>query len=297
VRKGSKTTLGWVDVGLFLTVLFWAVNFSVVKATLAHIPPLAFNTFRLVGASIVLLALAPMSSKGRPIRGDGLRILALALVGHTLYQLLFIQGIDDTTASNSALFLGMTPVAVAAIGAASGVERVGARVWAGILVTVVGAYLVMGNSDATGGSLRGDLLVIAATLCWSAYTVAGKSLLERHNPIRVTAYTLAVGTIFFLPFAVGDVARLSYAQIPWTAWAGTVFSFIFAIVLAYLFWYYGVSRVGPTRTAVYSNLTPAIALAVSWSALGERLGPLQLVGAGTILLGIYLVRRARASES
>jgi drug/metabolite transporter (DMT)-like permease len=219
------------------------------------------------------------------------------LVGHTFYQLLFIHGIDDTTASNSALFLGMTPVAVAAMGAAWGVERVGARIWAGILVTVVGAYLVIGSSEATGGSLRGDLLVLAATLCWSAYTVAGKSLLEKHSPIKITAFSFVIGTALFLPFAFRDVLQLSYGQVPWAAWAGTIFSFVFAIVLAYLFWYHGVSRVGPTRTAVYSNMTPVLALAVSWLTLGERLAPLQLVGAGTILLGIYLVRHNRDSEA
>jgi drug/metabolite transporter (DMT)-like permease len=297
VRKPSTKGFGWVDGALFLTVLFWAVNFSVVKATLAHIPPLAFNTFRLLGASAVFLTLAPMSAESRFSRRDWVRIIVLGLVGHTFYQLLFIQGIDDTTASNSALFLGMTPVAVAAMGAAWGVETVGARVWVGILVTVVGAYLVIDGSEATGGSLRGDLLVLAATLCWSAYTVAGKSLLERHSPLKITAYSFAAGTVFFLPFAVRDVLQLSYGQVPWTAWAGTAFSFVFAIVLAYLFWYYGVSRVGPTRTAVYSNLTPVIALAVSWLTLGERLAPLQLAGAGTIVLGIYLVRRNQDSEA
>jgi drug/metabolite transporter (DMT)-like permease len=293
----SKAGFGWIDAGLFLTVLFWAVNFSVVKATLAHIPPLAFNTFRLVGASTVFLALAPMGAESRFSRSDWVRLCFLGLVGHTFYQLLFIHGIDDTTASNSALFLGMTPVAVAAMGAAWGVERVGARIWVGILITVVGAYLVIGSSEATGGSLRGDLLVLAATLCWSAYTVAGKSLLEKHSPLKITAYSFAVGTVLYLPIAVRDVLELSYEQVPWTAWAGTAFSFVFAIVLAYLFWYYGVSRVGPTRTAVYSNLTPVIALAVSWLTLGERLAPLQLIGAGTIVLGIYLVRCNRGSEA
>ena len=105
------------------------------------------------------------------------------------------------------------------------------------------------------------------------------------------------GDQFFLPFAYRDVLRLSYGQIPWTAWAGTAFSFLFAIVLAYSFWYFGVSRIGPTRTAVYANLTPAIALLVSWLALGERLGLLQLVGAGVIFLGIYIVRRNWSSSA
>jgi drug/metabolite transporter (DMT)-like permease len=283
-----------VDIGLLATILIWSVNFSVVKATLVHIPPLVFNTFRLVGATLLLLGFARFAAKRSWTRGDLVRLLAVSLVGHTAYQLLFIFGIDVTTASNSALLLGMTPVAVAAMGALSRVERVSTRAWVGIALTVMGGYFVMGSSASAGGSLKGDLLVLAATLCWSAYTVASKSLVEKHGPAKVTGYSMLIGTLFFLPVSLPAFMKSSLEAAPWTAWAGTAFSCVFALALAYLFWFFGVQRVGPTRTAIYSNLTPAFAMVVSWLALKEQIQPLQIVGAIVIFLGIHLVRGSGA---
>jgi len=275
---------------MLLTVMIWGVNFSVVKASISHIPGMAFNVFRLVGCSTILLGLSFFAPSVSLTRRELGRILFLGLVGHTLYQFCFIFAIDATTASNSALIMAMTPVMVAAIGALTGVEKSGLNSWLGIFTSVVGVYLVMSSSSATGGSLWGDLLMLSATLCWSIYTVASKDLLQRHGPLKVTTYSMLMGSAFFVPFGIPTVLRMPTEQIPWAAWVGLVYSFVFALTIAYLAWYYAVSRVGPTRTAVYSNLTPAAALLTSWLALGERILPTQLVGAAVIFLGIYLVR-------
>ena len=68
------------------------------------------------------------------------------------------------------------------------------------------------------------------------------------------------------------------------------YSGIFALVIAYLFWYRGVQVLGPTRTAMYSNLQPVIALGAAWAALGEVPTPWQALGAGTIIAGVVLTR-------
>ena len=283
------------DVGLLMTVLIWGVNFSVVKATLAHIPPLAFNAFRLGGATLILLSLVPFVPKTTLTRREFWQVCLLGLVGHTCYQMAFILGIHVTTAGNSALMLAMTPVAVAVIGTLLGWEKIGAGSWLGIFLSVLGVYLVMG-SQSSGDGLAGDLLVLLATLCWSAYTVAGRALVVKHGAIKITAYSMVFGTACFMPFAIPALTNLELQRIPWTAWTGTAFSFVFAISIAYFFWYYGVSRVGATRTAIYSNLTPVVALGTSFLALNEHIVPEQIAGATVILLGIHLVRRGRIQE-
>jgi drug/metabolite transporter (DMT)-like permease len=94
-----------VDAAL-VAVLVWAVNFSVVKLALRHFTPMAFTSIRLVGASICFLTLARLSPGPSLLPSDRNRLVVLALVGHTFYQVLFIQGIHATSASNSAILLG-----------------------------------------------------------------------------------------------------------------------------------------------------------------------------------------------
>jgi len=85
--------------------------------------------------------------------------------------------------------------------------------------------------------------------------------------------------------------ELEWGQVPFMAWAALVFSGLFAIALAYFFWNYGVSRLGSTRTSLYSNLTPPIALFTAWLMLGETLTPQQWLGALLTLGGVILARR------
>ena len=72
-----------------------------------------------------------------------------------------------------------------------------------------------------------------------------------------------------------------------------LYSGLGALVLAYLFWYRGVRQLGPTRTAMYGNLQPVIALGVAWLSLGEVPTIFQAAGAVLILGGLVLTRSAR----
>ena len=69
-----------------------------------------------------------------------------------------------------------------------------------------------------------------------------------------------------------------------------IFSGLGGLVIAYLFWYRGVRVLGPTRTAMYSNLQPVFALAVAWLALHEIPTVGQGLGAAAIIAGVLLTR-------
>lgn len=286
-----------MDAALIVTISIWAVNFSVVKFTLGHLPPLAFNTIRLTGASICFFCLARLRPGPSILPGDWKRLLLLGLTGHTAYQLLFIFGIHATTASNTAILLGLTPVFVALLSRGLSAERQGIFGWLGIATSFFGAYLVLRDTAKLGGSHLGDGLALLATFCWSLHTVLSQPLVARYGPLRTSAYALSLGTLFFLPIGLPSLFRVDFAALPASALAGTLFSMLFALVIAYFLWYYGVSRLGPTQTAIYNNLTPVAALVVAYLTLGEPVGRHQLVGALVIFAGIYLVRRQRPQRS
>jgi drug/metabolite transporter (DMT)-like permease len=61
-------------------------------------------------------------------------------------------------------------------------------------------------------------------------------------------------------------------------------------VIAYLIWYRGIKLIGPTRTSMYSNLQPIIAVLVAWMALGEVPTVAQGLGAAAVMAGLLLTR-------
>jgi drug/metabolite transporter (DMT)-like permease len=296
-----------MDLLLLLMAVIWGSNFSVIKAALEVMPARAFNAARLLIASILFLAALGVARRARgpsvfytpaPLDGpDRLALVGLGVVGHFLYQLLFVGGLERTSVTNSSLILAVTPAAVALVAAARGEERVTRRQWAGVALSIAGVY-VIAASGAPGGraSLAGDLLTIGAVACWTIYTIWGGALMLRHSPLGVTGLSMAIGTALYVPAAWDDLRRVDWARLgPWT-WAALAYSAVFALCVAYMIWYVAVQRLGSTRTAIYSNLVPIVALAVAVLWRGEPLGAAKIAGAALVLFGVGLARVPRAAE-
>jgi drug/metabolite transporter (DMT)-like permease len=292
----SRSSRAAVDAALVATILMWAVNFSVVKFALRHFTPMAFTSIRLLAASLCFLALARLSPGPSLLVLDRKRVLLLGLIGHTFYQVLFIQGIRATTASNSAILLGLTPVFVAILSLHFSADAPRPGVFVGIGVSILGVYLVLHDSSRVGGSFLGDALTLGATFCWSLHTVLSQPVVARYGPLRTSAWAISMGGLAFLPLSLPELYRLSPASIPASAWWALAYSIVFSLVVAYGLWYFAVGRIGPTQTAIYSNLTPVAAVIVAYLTLGEPVGRQQVLGAVVIFVGIYLVRRRRSSR-
>ena len=84
--------------------------------------------------------------------------------------------------------------------------------------------------------------------------------------------------------------RVDWSAVPVGIWLGTAYTGIFGIAIAYLLWSRGVRTIGQSRTAVYQNLVPVIALATGWMWLGETPTVQQLAGAAVILSGVAVAR-------
>lgn len=279
-------------------VLIWGANFAVIKTALVDLHPLAFNALRFPLASLALLAFWRRSGRSLPFdRGDTWTLVGLGILGHVAYQPLFIFGLDHTLAGNSSLLLATVPVWVALLSVVLGHERLPARTWAGIAVSVVGiGFVVKGGSAAVGfgrSTLTGDLLTLAAAIVWASYTVLSTPMVRRHGALPVTAVTLWIGTAGLVALGVPWLAGTSWGAIRPASWAGVGYAGVLGLGVAYLLWYTSVRHVGSSRTAIWSNFVPVVALLIAWPALGERPTALQLVGAVAILGGVTLARRAK----
>ena len=284
----------WVtDALLVLMAIIWGVNFSVVKYGTRTLDPLVYNGIRVSLAAVALGGVASRMPGSRLARRDLLSLLALGLLGNGIYQLFFIEGIARTRAGDAALVLAASPAFIALFGHFTGVERLTMRRAAGIALSIGGmALVVFGAAGAATGesSLLGNLLVLAGCLCWAVFTILLMPFTARIDGIRVTALTMTGGAAPLLLIALKPIAATTWSTVPPLAWAAIAYSGLFALVIAYLFWYRGMRVLGPTRTALYSNLQPVIALLVAWIALHEIPTISQGLGAAGILGGLLLAR-------
>lgn len=281
------------DLSLVFVAFVWGVNFSIVKFGTTLVSPLAYNGVRIALAAVILAIIVALGRAPLPPRSTIIALLGLGVLGNGVYQFLFVEGIAHTRASDAALVVAASPAFIAMIGRAKGVERISTRGAFGIALSMSGiALVVFGTSRGAEGraSLFGDALVLAGSLAWAIYTVLLKPHTHRVPGMQLSAFTMLGGALALLVVASPSIVQAPWASMPVIGWASIVFSGMLALVVAYYFWYRAVRIIGPTRTAMYSNLQPLFAVAMAWAMLGERPTIWQGVGAITIMTGLLLTR-------
>jgi drug/metabolite transporter (DMT)-like permease len=289
----ARPRFGATDLMMLAVAAIWGANFTFVKFGTLVLAPLAFNGVRVALAALALSAIALARGGPWPSRRELVTFLALGVIGNGLYQVLFVEGIARTRASDAALVISAGPAFIALLGWARGTERVSRRAWVGIVLSIAGiALVVLGGSAAAPGqsTLLGNGLVLAGSLCWAVFTVLLKPFTHRVDGVQLYAVTMAGGATVLLAVSAPSIASADWAAASATAWGAIVYSGLAGLVVAYLFWYRGVKVLGPTRTAMYVNLQPVFALAVAWAALGERPGVVQIAGAAGVMVGLLLAR-------
>lgn len=290
------------DLLLFTVAIIWGVNVVVVKTALTELAPLPFNSLRFTLSALLCWAVLRASGgKLLPERADFLRIMVLGLVGHGLYQALFIQGTNLTSAGNTALLLATIPVWVAALAALTRAEATGPFVWLGIGLSIAGIVLVtLGGSKGVtlgGNTWQGDAMLVGGTFFYAYYTLKCKDLLKKYSALQFTTWTMTAGAAALLFFSLGPLATQNWRAVGLAGWGGLVYSAALAIVAGNFVWTYGVQKLGAARTAIYNNLTPVTAMIMGYLFLEEAVTLPQVAGAALIIAGLYLTRhRGKATE-
>lgn len=299
-RSGVST-----DLMMLLAITIWGINFTAVKVALASMEPLAFNAVRFSLATAVTFTVLAWQARAtgqpellrRPRRHDLLTIALISFMGNSVYQVLFAHGMLRTSPGNASLIMASAPIWVAILGFILRIERINRLMFAGIALSFAGIVLLVtggGNVAINSANILGDVMILGCAVLWAVYTVASKPLLTRLSPLGMTAWSMLAGTAPLILFAIPDLRRQDWGAVEPIAWAALFYSAVLSVAVGYVIWYASVQRVGNARTAVYSNLTPVVAILFAWVTLGTALAPIQLLGGAIVLVGLVVTRRGRS---
>lgn len=256
-------------------------------------PPFAIAAIRFGIASILLFAWARLARRPlTPLRRRDLPlVIGLGLTAIAGYNWLFLTGLTLAPASDGAIIApGLAPVFTAVLAGALLGERLGVRGFVGLGVAVLGLLLVVGPAGgADGQRLLGDLMFLAGAACWGVYSVLSRIASRRFSPVSTTVYGTAFGTAVLLPLAVLEGGLGDLPSAPIESLAGIGYLAVFGTVGAFLLFNLGVARIGAARASAFALLVPVIGVLSSVALLGERLGPLTVVGGVVVLIGLWLV--------
>ena len=285
---------------LVMVAALWGGTFIAGRIVAQSLPLMtaAFARFFVASILLVIVAVKMEGKLPRLNRGQVLLTAVLGLTGIFIYNICFFGALARVPAGRTSLFVSLTPIVTAILAVLIFSERLGLRRWIGIVVALLGAIVVITRGDLIGGiadisqSLGlGELMMLGAVLSWATYTLISRKVLETLSPIVATTYGTLWGFVFLSIGAVGEFKEIDWILLDWRIWTSVFYLGAFGTVLAFIWYYQGIQTVGPSRTAIFTNLVPAFGVLFSAALLDEPILISMVVGGLIAALGVALVNK------
>ena len=270
-------------------VLLWSSGFIGAKLGLHDAEPLTYLALRMLGVLALLSVIIVLTRPKWPNSTGVAHSAATGLMVHGLYLGgVFVAISNGLPAGLAALFASLQPLLTSTIANRWLGERVVARQWLGLVLGLVGVYLVLHDKTGSGG---------ATPFAWMAVTVAvigitiGTLYQKRFGggidwrPALLIQYA-AAGVLFAIG-AFGWETRMVH-------WTGEfIFALTWLIVVLSLgavwLYYFMIRRAAATRVVSLFYLTPPVTALMAFALFGEKLSSLALAGMAVCVTGVFLV--------
>ncbi len=225
-------------------------------------------------------------------RTDWKRLSLLGFLG-IFNQLLYMYGIHFTTAANGALLYASTPVFVLIFSRIFLAEPITVKKTIGIALAFIGVATVVFERGASLSSAHtyGNLIVLAAVLCWGLFTVFGKSMAVKYGALRSTSIAAFLGGLMLFPFGLVGATRFHFPSMSLLDWVGVFYLGVGTSIVSYVLWYYALRRIEASRVAVFSNGQPIVAALLAFFFLQYTFTGVFLVGGTVTVAGVILTQR------
>lgn len=279
-----------------LMTTWWSLNYIVAKYALREFPALLASGIRMVIAGLIMLAVYRWSRSSRSTpawtRSEVKRLMFLGIIGVGLNQFFFVLGISMTTVSHAAIMIGLTPITVLVLAAATGMEKLRAMKLAGMFTALAGvAVLQFASSKSDGATVLGDFLVYCASFTFAVYTVRGKRETANLDGVAVNTFAYVGSALAMLPVTLGYGVGFDFARVTWVAWASLLYMAVFPSVICYSIYYYALTHVPASRVSAFSYLQPLLATTMAIPLLGEHPTKSLFAGGALVLTGVFLAER------
>ncbi len=254
--------------------------------------PISLALLRYLIGFACLLPLALLATPR--VRFERCDLLPLALLGVIQFGVLIAllnYGLRFIPSARAALIFATVPLLTMVIAAALGHERLGAAKTLGVLLTIAGVGLALGEKAVRRGGgpngWIGELAVLASALCGAACSVLYRPYLRKYPTLRVSAFAMLASVVFLALLAAGEGFFDALPRFTAGGWAAVVFIGIGSGVGYYL-WLWALGHAAATEVTVFLALSPVTATWLGAWFLAEEVSTMSLLGLAGVLLGLWL---------
>ncbi|HSD75298.1 MAG TPA: EamA family transporter [Steroidobacteraceae bacterium] len=275
---------------IFLIIsLIWGLTWIAIKIGVEATPPFFFAAVRFIAAGGLLLALLGTRVDWAGLRREWRAVLAVSMLMATFSYGPTFWGMQGTASGLAAVVnMSMTPLTLFIIGVALGAERFERRKLAGVLIGIAGLVLLFWPELQSGTHTEALSLaaLLTGTLVYCLGSVlSGRWLTGLHTASLSGAVMLIGGVGLAVLSALfervtADTLRALLEPAPLLSLA---FLTLGGSIVAFTLFLYLLRVWGPTRAGLFAFVSPVVALVTGALALGERIDPLQGLGAAVLI--------------
>lgn len=279
---GSIASLLWSTVFVFGRYLCDVVS----------IHPILVAFLRFSFAGIILIIYIVFKGEARSLSllvEKPITISLLAITGISSMGSAVFLALDHSTSVDVSIIMNSNAIFITPLAVLVG-ERLTLRKIAGVIIGLLGCALVI-NGKLTGFQLIqreyliGNLIALAAAICWAVYTVMGKQLVRERGGLVVTSLNMIVGSVPLFLIVTG-LGELTFP--PLKSLLIIVYMSIFPTALGFVLWYKALENLDASRLGPLQYLVPIGTAIIAFFVLRESIKPASAVGMILVFLGIYL---------
>lgn len=283
---------------LILACALWGGATVLSKALLASIPPVPLLVLQLAPSAIVLWLTFGLSSRKAAPKSVILPLVLLGLLNPGISYSLSLMGLAHISASVSTLLWAAEPLMILGLAAIFLREPVTPRLLGVMLAGIFGVLLVAGALGGfQGNDPAGVLLLLSGVLCCAFYTVFSRKLSESVDSLYIVAVQQTAGLAWAVALLFSGTSYggpVDVAEVPLERAAMAALSGLLYYAAAYWLYIAALRSVPAAVAGSYFNVIPVFGVAFAFLFLGERLTPIQWIGAAVILMSVFeLVRLTR----
>ncbi|MBU0685230.1 MAG: DMT family transporter [Candidatus Thermoplasmatota archaeon] len=282
---------------LALTILIWGNSFVVVKVAIDDgASPMLIAMARFIVASSIFGGYLIWKRPKGIDRVDMKKFLVLAFIGIGVYYFFQYYGVKFAGPSITSILVTMLcPIMIFLISSSRLGEKMNSGQKTGLLVSAAGSYLVI-----TGGSLSfisewvallGGVFGVVCAVFWAIYTVEGKKIVKKYDPLVSTAYLTLLGTVMLVPLAAADAFLYQPVVFPPSFFFAALYLGVLCTVIGYVFWFRALTGLTASSTGATLFFEPVVTILFAWIILGQGIGWLAGIGGVLVMIGVIMVSR------
>lgn len=283
---------------LVVAMILWSLSYLVSSEALKTFSPTTMVAMRMFLAAIILGAIGQFTGRLQRIKLKHWKYFLLAaLCEPFIYFIGEAKGLETVSPTISSVILSLIPLFTPLFAWAFLKERVTWLNCLGLLISLCGVVMIIFEKEQFAADVTGLLFLAMAVISAIMYTIILRKIPKEYNTLSIVFYMFVASLIYLIPtFIIVDKPFSEPLDFNWIAFGYVVSLALFASCGAFLFYSYGILKLGATKASAFNNIQPALTAIFSWVILGEILPFMKIAGILVVIGGLF-ISQVRSKKS